>query len=59
MEWEEMYDILHECFGVSTETLEIACAIGGCNEETMKRILFYLTGQRSFEDYFEDDEEED
>ena len=44
MDWEEMYDILHETLGISEEALEIACAIGGCNEETTERILFYKTG---------------
>lgn len=49
MEWQEMYDLLLE-YGVTTEEgLSIACAVGGCNEETMERVLFYKTGWRTFE----------
>ena len=44
MSWEEMYDILAEVVGVGDEALRVACAIGGCNEETMERVLFYFTG---------------
>ena len=49
MEWEEMYDLLLEYGVASEEELGIACAIGGCNEETMERVLFYKTGWRTFE----------
>lgn len=49
MEWNEMYDLLIE-YGITTEdALSLACAIGGCNEETMERVLFYYTGWKSFE----------
>lgn len=44
MEWNEMYDVLAEVVGVGEEALGVACAIGGCNEETMERVLFYYTG---------------
>ena len=61
--WEEMYDMLADYVGVSEEALHVACAVGGCNEETMERVLFYFTGWRSFEGYLGelngDDEEED
>ena len=62
MEWNEMYDILAEVVGVGDEALRVACAIGGCNEETMERVLFYFTGWRSFEGFLgelNEDEEED
>lgn len=58
MDWQEMYDILHEYVGVSEEALEIACAIGGCNEETMERVLFYKTGWRTFEGWLGDLEDD-
>ena len=49
MDWEEMYDLLLE-YGIATEgELEIACSIGGCNEETMERVLFCRVGWHSFE----------
>ena len=61
--WEEMYEMLADYVGVSDEALQVACAVGGCNEETMERVLFYFTGWRSFEGYLGelngDDEEED
>lgn len=56
MDWQEMYDILKDCLGISEEALELACAIGGCNEETMERILFYKTGWSSFEGWLGEDE---
>ena len=59
MDWQEMYDILNEVLGISKEALEIACAIGGCNEETMERVLFYKTGWRTFEGFLGDLNEED
>ena len=58
MEWQEMYDLLHEVLDVSEEALGIACAVGGCNEETMKRILFYKTGWHSFNGYLDEEEDE-
>lgn len=57
MDWQEMYDILHEYLGISEEALGIACAIGGCNEETMERVLFYKTGWRTFEGWLSEIEE--
>ena len=58
MDWEEMYDILRDVVGISEEALEIACAVGGCNEETMERILFYKTGWHSFSGYLGEEEDE-
>lgn len=49
MSFEEMYDLLKEGLDVSEEALDLAFAIGGCNEETAERILFYYTGWQSFE----------
>ena len=49
MSFEEMYDLLRDGLDVSEEALDLAFAIGGCNEETAKRILFYYTGWQSFE----------
>lgn len=61
MDWEEMYDVLAEVVGVNKEALDLAFAVGGCNEETAERILFYFTGWKSFEGYLGelDEEEED
>lgn len=59
MDWQIMYDLLLEYDLVSEEALEIACAIGGCNEETMERVLFYKTGWKSFEGWLGEIEEED
>lgn len=58
MEWQEMYDILLES-GLATEgELEIACALAGCNEDTMERVLFYRTGWRSFSGWMGDNEDD-
>jgi len=57
--WEEMFDMLIEYLGVSEEALQLACAIGGCNEETMERVLFYYTGWRSFEGFLNELNEEE
>ena len=48
MTFDEMYDILRDMVGVEENALDLAFAIGGCNEETAERILFYFTGWRSF-----------
>jgi len=49
MSFEEMYDLLRDGLDISEEALDLAFAIGGCNEETAERILFYYTGWQSFE----------
>ena len=59
MNWEEMYDILVDYVGVETDALDLAFAIGGCNEETAERILFYYTGWKTFEGFLGDLEEDD
>lgn len=48
MTYEEMYDLLADALGIDETALDLAFAIGGCNEETAERILFYFTGWRSF-----------
>lgn len=48
MDWQEMYDLLSDALGIDTNALDLAFAIGGCNEETAERILFYYTGWSSF-----------
>ncbi len=60
MEWEEMYDILRDVVGVEENALDLAFAVGGCNEDTARFILNYYTGWRSFEGFlgeFEDEED--
>ena len=59
MNWEEMYDILVDYVGVKTDALDLAFAIGGCNEETAERILFYYTGWKTFEGFLGDLEEDE
>ena len=54
MTFEEMYDILYDYVGVSQEALDLAFSLNGCNEDTACSILFYYTGWRSFEGYFEE-----
>lgn len=49
MTYEEMYDLLADVLCIDKDALDLAFAIGGCNEETAERILFYYTGWRSFE----------
>ena len=49
-----MYDLLREGLDVSEEALDLAFAIGGCNEETAERILFYYTGWQSFEGWLDE-----
>lgn len=60
--WEEMYEILLDYCITTEEALGVACAVGGCNEETMERVLFYFTGWKSFEGWLgelDEDEEND
>ena len=63
MSYEEMYDFLADVIEVDTDALDLAFAIGGCNTETAKAILYYYTGWRSFEgckaDLYDEDEEEE
>lgn len=59
MNWEEMYDVLNEVVGVTENALDLAFAVGGCNEETAERILFYYTGWKSFEGFLGELEEDE
>ena len=59
MDWQEMYDVLRDVVGVSEEALDLAFGVGGCNEETAERILFYETGWRKFDGYFSELKDED
>ena len=59
MEWQEMYELLLEYNVTTEEALGVACAIGGCNEETMERVLFYYTGWRTFEGWLREMAEDD
>ena len=54
-----MYDYLAHCLDIGTEALDLAFAIGGCNEETAERILFYYTGWRTFEGWLGQLEEDE
>ena len=58
MSFEEMYDLLKDGLDVSEEALDLAFAIGGCNEETAERILFFYTGWQSFEEWLGEIEED-
>ena len=57
--YEDCYDVLVDVLCIDESALDLAFAVGGCNVETAKRILFYYTGWNSFEGYFgESDEDE-
>ena len=54
MTWETAYDILRDHAGVSTEALDLAFTICGCNMETAKKVLYATTGWGSFDGYIEE-----
>lgn len=58
MNFEKMYDCLCDVIGIDEEALDLAFAVGGCNQKTAERILFYYTGWGSFEDFLDEIEEE-
>jgi hypothetical protein len=58
MDWQEMYDLLHDVLNINEEALDLAFAIGGCNEETAERILFYYTGWQTFEGWLDNEKDE-
>jgi len=58
MTYEEMYDLLSDTLCIDKNALDLAFAIGGCNEETAERILFYYTGWHSFEGWLGEAEED-
>lgn len=51
---EMMYDELVN-YGVSKDFIDGAVCMGGWNEETMERVLFYNFGFRSFEQLYEEE----
>lgn len=53
-----MYDLLHDVLNINEEALDLAFAIGGCNEETAERILFYYTGWQTFEGWLDNEKDE-
>ncbi len=55
---QDMEDILIEYGICSEEFLEGAVCVGGWNEETMERVLFYKTANRDFDQLLEELEEE-
>lgn len=55
---KDMEDILIEYGICSEEFVYGAVCVGGWNVETMKRILFYKTGYRNFDQLLEELEEE-
>lgn len=57
--YEDCYDVLANVLCIDENALDLAFAIGGCNVETAKRILFYYTGFTSFEGYMNELEEEE
>ena len=46
---DSMWDILKEYCGVEEQTLQVVCNINGYSEDTMKDILYAVTGYRNFE----------
>lgn len=58
MEFNEMYDMLADDLCINTDSLDLAFAIGGCNQETAERILFYYTGWRTFKGWIDSGEDE-
>ena len=55
---QEMEDILIEYGICSEEFLHGAICVGGWNEETMERVLFYQTGYRHFVQLLEELDED-
>lgn len=59
MTTEQMFDTLEDLMIASEDFIRGAICCGGYNEETAERILFYQTGYRTFEQLFEEFEEEE
>ena len=45
---DEAHDKTLRTLVITEQALDLAFAVGGCNQETAERILFYFTGWRSF-----------
>lgn len=61
---EKMWEFLWHEAGVSDETLNIITKINGCNEDTMRDVLYVTTGYQDFDQidegfYGEEDEDDD
>ena len=52
MSVNDMWDLLEESL-VSRETLDVVTAINGYNEETMRDVLYAVTGYQSFDQFEE------
>lgn len=55
MTLEEKRDILIHLLNLHRETVDLALALLGENEETYSSILYYFTGYRDFDTYMEDE----
>lgn len=56
---QEMFDILRVYEIANEDFIDGAVCVGGYNEETAERILFYHTGWRTFEGFLEEFNEEE
>lgn len=57
MNTERMEQILLDEVNVEESFLNGAICVGGYNRETMERVLFYMRGYRTFEQYLDIEEE--
>jgi len=48
---DEMYDYLVDTVGVSEETVQVVTSINGYSKESMKDILYAVTGYKNFDQY--------
>lgn len=55
---DEMFDLLEEYDIASDDFIKGAICMGGYNQETAERVLFYWTGWRSFEGFMSEFEDE-
>ena len=44
----QMWETLETIYGVSEQTLQVVTDINGYNEETMRDILYAVSGEREF-----------
>lgn len=55
--FNDTYDYLRDCVGVSEEALDLAFSLNGMNEKTASDILHYYTGWDDFDAYAKDMQE--
>ena len=55
-DYNKYYDFLNDIVGISTDALDLAFGLNGCNYQTAKDILFYETGYDDFKSFCEDEE---